>query len=199
MSEQDSPPTRPVIGRPIEDYLASPASTSTRDEANITDDATVAERRRGVGVLFPEIPVDAERQVLGAGLIIGAITFTAFMGWGPIGRWLNGHVSTGKPAAVAAAPKRGSNVSVLVPAVPAVALPNVSAPAVTAPDVTVPAAPEVTLPVVAAETLALPVATEASLTPVTEPTPVAVAPVSETEPTVLDDLAIEPTIAVEVG
>ncbi len=70
------------------------------------------ERRRRLGALFPEVPVDAERQVLGLSLLVGAIVFSGIMGWGFHGRWLNGlHAPRGSANVAALAPVAGHNAT----------------------------------------------------------------------------------------
>ena len=77
---------------------------------NNRDDAY--ERRRRLGALFPEVPVDAERQVLGLSLLVGAIVFSGIMGWGPHGRWLNGlHAPRGTANVAALGPVAGHNAT----------------------------------------------------------------------------------------
>ena len=161
----------------VGDRVSSDPASSNREGLNISD------RRRRLGALFPEIPVDAERQVLGLGLLVGALTFTAMMGWGPIGRWLSGfHVTSHRVTAATTQP-RGRGSAAL--AVPTIAIPNVSAPKVTTPKITVPIS-KATLPVVAVPDTV--VETSIETVPVSSEQAV-------TEPAVVTEVAAPTTVA----
>jgi outer membrane protein OmpA-like peptidoglycan-associated protein len=86
------------------------------------------DRRRLLGALLPEVPVESERQVLWLSVGVGALVFSGLMGWGPHGRWVNGLSATRPVARVAAASSDVSGV-----AVPGVSIPGVSIPGVRAP------------------------------------------------------------------
>jgi hypothetical protein len=105
-----------------------------------------------LGALFPDVPIDAERQVFWLSLLVGAIVFSGLMGWGPHGEWLSG-VSTPSSEAVttSAVPSvsRGASRSVdsttsvtvvpnvVPPAEPASVVPTTEVPAPTVSPTTV--------------------------------------------------------------
>jgi outer membrane protein OmpA-like peptidoglycan-associated protein len=90
------------------------------------------DRRRLLGALLPEAPVEAQRQVLWLSVGVGALVFSGLMGWGPHGRWISG-LSATRPVAHRAA--LSSGVAVTRVSIPTVSIPTVSIPTVSIPGV----------------------------------------------------------------
>jgi outer membrane protein OmpA-like peptidoglycan-associated protein len=159
------------------------------------------DRRRLLGALLPEAPVEAQRQVLWLSVGVGALVFSGLMGWGPHGRWISG-LSATRPVAHRAALSSGVAVTRVgaKPAAAIAAVATTAAPTTAAPTT---AAPTTAAPTTAAvATTAAPLKLEATIPALTgtsaEPTTAAAKqadPPTTLKPAAASDLAAPTTIA----
>ena len=94
------------------DFMVAESAHGRRADSDVTSGP-----RRAFHALFPEIPADADRQILGLGLIVGALTFSALLGWGPQGQWLKALRPPGRRSVTSAAAPRAHHGAAAVAAV----------------------------------------------------------------------------------